>query len=666
MTAPNQATQAYAIEKINGDNRRPGMKHAEGYLVRYRSHPDFGWTGCRTFATEEEAMVFAHSLTHDGDLPPENTPTAPIEPAPAPEKTNTPLEFCGDEQNQVPVGISEHHTETEPAGYRNGSTWYGGRYDSALSTTDICKRIRQHLKNEARKNPLFTGARFSVRKEHHSSIRIEAVEMGFNPLNPEYIQLEKEHGKTFGESWLSINGKAFMDRIEAIADSYNFDGSDVQSDYYHVNFYLHTAINFDFTRQCQAELEADLANMVNDYRQKVRDSWPACTECGEKVEHPYSTEDGQHVGLCWQCFAPHDQAEREQRSEECRREREETARQVAKVADVELIEADERIEIVLPSLNKNNTLIEYTEQRESGEYETVRGKITHRATITAEQYDILTNNLLENVPWLAGKGGCQCDIDFPDVDSVYQLAPEQMEVYRENVYTLFVGVSAPSLETIYIDPQGYDYARYVGFSASPEVNPSLELAGPVENLMPPLEFSNDDSSQPLVRISENEPEQEVIRFEVGKTYSTRSIGDHNCIYSITIAKRTAKTVTTTECKIYRPRLRTNHEGQTVETISGGNYSFAHSWDATDDKVLLRDWEQPAALEKQKQAEQTYKALLAMDNLIAGAPIDDVMEQWYKEKPQVTGANAVAFACCDPANRWNNRKPETFEVSRWQW
>lgn len=35
------------------------------------------------------------------------------------------------------------------------------------------------------------------------------------------------------------------------------------------------------------------------------------------------------------------------------------------------------------------------------------------------------------------------------------------------------------------------------------------------------------------------------KFEAGKTYSTRSACDHNCIISVTIAKRTEKTVTAT-------------------------------------------------------------------------------------------------------------------------
>jgi len=37
--------------------------------------------------------------------------------------------------------------------------------------------------------------------------------------------------------------------------------------------------------------------------------------------------------------------------------------------------------------------------------------------------------------------------------------------------------------------------------------------------------------------------ENVIKFEAGKTYSTRSICDHDCVISVTIEKRTEKTVT---------------------------------------------------------------------------------------------------------------------------
>ena len=37
-------------------------------------------------------------------------------------------------------------------------------------------------------------------------------------------------------------------------------------------------------------------------------------------------------------------------------------------------------------------------------------------------------------------------------------------------------------------------------------------------------------------------------FEVGKTYSTRSVCDSDCVFSVTIASRTKSTVTTTDGK----------------------------------------------------------------------------------------------------------------------
>lgn len=37
-------------------------------------------------------------------------------------------------------------------------------------------------------------------------------------------------------------------------------------------------------------------------------------------------------------------------------------------------------------------------------------------------------------------------------------------------------------------------------------------------------------------------------FETGKTYSGRCVCDQNCIFSITVAKRSAKTITTTKGK----------------------------------------------------------------------------------------------------------------------
>jgi hypothetical protein len=59
-------------------------------------------------------------------------------------------------------------------------------------------------------------------------------------------------------------------------------------------------------------------------------------------------------------------------------------------------------------------------------------------------------------------------------------------------------------------------------------------------------------------------------FIVGNTYTTRSICDHDCIISITVAKRTAKTITTTEGKM----LRTSEYDNAEIVYPWGRYSMS--------------------------------------------------------------------------------------------
>jgi hypothetical protein len=60
------------------------------------------------------------------------------------------------------------------------------------------------------------------------------------------------------------------------------------------------------------------------------------------------------------------------------------------------------------------------------------------------------------------------------------------------------------------------------------------------------------------------------KFEAGRTYWTRSVCDHECIYSLTVATRTAKTITTTEGK--RLRVAIWHDIEQVKPF--GSYSMA--------------------------------------------------------------------------------------------
>jgi len=67
-------------------------------------------------------------------------------------------------------------------------------------------------------------------------------------------------------------------------------------------------------------------------------------------------------------------------------------------------------------------------------------KVQSTCRFTATQYDGFVEHFLSTWDFLAGRGGV------------------------ENGYRLVVKVSAPRRRTLYIDPSGSDYARYVGFA----------------------------------------------------------------------------------------------------------------------------------------------------------------------------------------------------------
>lgn len=62
----------------------------------------------------------------------------------------------------------------------------------------------------------------------------------------------------------------------------------------------------------------------------------------------------------------------------------------------------------------------------------------------------------------------------------------------------------------------------------------------------------------------------MIQFEAGKTYTTRSICDHDTIIRVTVAKRTAKTITTDEGKV----LRVGDYDGVEHVMPWGRYSMA--------------------------------------------------------------------------------------------
>jgi hypothetical protein len=72
----------------------------------------------------------------------------------------------------------------------------------------------------------------------------------------------------------------------------------------------------------------------------------------------------------------------------------------------------------------------------------------------------------------------------------------------------------------------------------------------------------------------------MIKFEAGKTYATRSICDHNCVISVTIEKRTEKTVTAT-VRGEKKSFRVSEYGGAEFIKPWGSYSMAPMVTAND-------------------------------------------------------------------------------------
>lgn len=77
-------------------------------------------------------------------------------------------------------------------------------------------------------------------------------------------------------------------------------------------------------------------------------------------------------------------------------------------------------------------------------------------------------------------------------------------------------------------------------------------------------------------------------FEIGQTYYTRSIGDHNCIIHVTIKARTAKTVTANVMGTEK-RFRVSEWDGAECFKPWGSYSMAPTITANDTEVLRPDW-----------------------------------------------------------------------------
>lgn len=164
---------------------------------------------------------------------------------------------------------------------------YGSKYERTknLSLKEIAALVRAEIKEAVQKADLPKG-KYSVRKEGHNSIRVELKPDG-NVFTPGYLRdsnytsgpREVVNGEVVSPSRYLPHVDAAVKKIEAMLWAYNYDGSDIQSDYFNVRFYRSVNVAASYQEARAALLAADA-----DLTKAVEESAPAVPELDEDRE----------------------------------------------------------------------------------------------------------------------------------------------------------------------------------------------------------------------------------------------------------------------------------------------------------------------------------------------------------------------------------------------
>lgn len=127
-------------------------------------------------------------------------------------------------------------------------TVYGEKYAATkdLSRVEIAKLIRADIKAAVASGAL-PAAKYRVWTESYSGGSSIDVEIGAfwiaNLFNPERLEREANNLGVCGHDRYSAAAMRVIGAVRSIVAAYNYDGSDIASDYFHVRFY--SSVDFD-------------------------------------------------------------------------------------------------------------------------------------------------------------------------------------------------------------------------------------------------------------------------------------------------------------------------------------------------------------------------------------------------------------------------------------
>jgi hypothetical protein len=264
-------------------------------------------------------------------------------------------------------------------------------------------------------------------------IHVEYAEGVKETARAEYMAKAEELTKKALEHWATVGGACGFDLFN---DGRIYIFNDGSGD---TTTSIHTATEDERRRGWVSHLSNDIADLL------LQES-AAWFGTAEQVKERLQREEAERV----QQMARYEEERKKREIERIayKKEEERNTKLINAHSHTEDIPEDQQviIQTIWPSLNKNNTLREYTEQLKditSNNY--TKARITRKWTFTNnEALKWFLNSLLTDYEQIAGLGGTW--------------------VTDEKEYiTLAIGIYFENILVCLVDPQGYGYARYVGF-----------------------------------------------------------------------------------------------------------------------------------------------------------------------------------------------------------
>ena len=245
----------------------------------------------------------------------------------------------------------------------------------------------------------------------------------------------------------SIYLKVIMLYATKLINSYNYDNSDIMTDYFDVNFYF-----FD----CKADYDYKIVENKKFNIEKIKADFDI--KEAKRIEEKEAERMAEYQAY----LKEEEEKEKAYKKAEEERKNKETE-VINNVKVVELADDNQYMitNVALPSLNKNNTIEEVKEEVNNNMYYQ-DCKVTRELHFDNETvFNNFSNMLLNDFDFLKNAGGSYTDdARINSMEDYKQMTEEERKTVKFNLYVIAVYLNNKLM--FVIDTQGYSYARYTG------------------------------------------------------------------------------------------------------------------------------------------------------------------------------------------------------------